>query len=93
MQSLRCWHLELALVGLTRSASGRYPVYRTPFSVLVLVPSRQGTADTADMAHMADTAHMVDTADMATRGITAGITAVMAEVTMDEAGAGSLLSS
>jgi hypothetical protein len=36
---------------------------------------------------------MADTADTAPRGITAVITAVMAQVTMDRAGAGSLLSS
>ncbi len=40
-----------------------------------------------------DTADTAGTADTATRGITADITAVMAQVTMDRAGAGSLLSS
>ena len=38
-------------------------------------------------------ADLADMADTATRGISADITAVMAPVTMDRAGAGSLLSS
>jgi hypothetical protein len=75
----------LAHVGVTRPASGRCPVYRTPFTVLV--PSCLETSDTADITDMANTAGtgILDTM--------ADITAVMAEATMDGAGAGSLLSS
>jgi len=52
-------------------------------------------ADTAVTAHMAR-AHMADTAgmaDTANQGITAGITAVLAVITMDGVGAGNFMSS
>jgi hypothetical protein len=45
-------------------------------------------ADSVDTVDMADMVHMADMADMATQGITADITAVMAQITMEGAGAG-----